>query len=62
MQEALKLSLQPFACLVKTLKNNYKEIVKSMQTGITNAAAEGTKQYCPNGKIKSQGLQEYGQF
>lgn len=62
MQHAIKSALKPFAYLVKTLKNNYEGIVKSMKTGITNAAAEGLNSIVQMAKSRARGFRNMDNF
>lgn len=62
MQNALQSTLKPFTYLVNTLKNNYAGIVKSMQTGITNAAAEGLNSIIQMAKSRARGFRNIDNF
>ena len=62
MENAIKTTFKPFEYLVKTLKNNYAGIVKSMKTGITNAAAEGLNSIIQMAKSRARGFRNIDNF
>jgi transposase len=62
MNEALCAALKPFDYLVNTIKNHYKGIIKSMKTGITNAAAEGLNSIVQMVKSRARGFRNLDNF
>lgn len=62
MQSAIGSALKPFSYLVNTLNNNYAGIVKSMKTGITNAAAEGLNSIVQMAKSRARGFRNVHNF
>lgn len=62
MQNANQSALKPFGYLVNTIKNNYDGIVKSMKTGITNAAAEGLNSIVQMAKSRARGFRNMDNF
>ncbi len=62
LENALKSSLKPFAKLVNTIRSNYAGIVKSMKTGITNAAAEGLNSIVQMAKSRARGFRNLDNF
>jgi transposase len=62
MDRAIDSSLKPFKYLVNTIKNNYAGIIKSMKTGITNAAAEGLNSMVQMVKSRARGFRNLGNF
>lgn len=62
LEEAIKSALKPFEYLVNTIRNNYAGIVKSMITGITNAAAEGLNSIVQMAKSRARGFRNMDNF
>jgi len=62
MQNALISKLKPFARFVNTVKSNYKGIVKSIKTNITNAVAEGINSKVQVAKSRARGYRNINNF
>jgi transposase len=62
MTEAIKSNLAPFEKLVKSIRNNYEGILKSMKTKITNAAAEGLNSIVQMAKSRARGFRNIDNF
>ncbi len=62
IESAIKSTLKPFENLVNTIKNNYAGIIKSMKTGITNAAAEGLNSIIQMAKSRARGFRNMDNF
>ena len=62
MENALKTCLRPIERFVKTVKNNFKGIVKSIKTGITNAIAEGLNSKIQMAKSRARGYRNMENF
>jgi len=55
MESALETCLRSIERFVKTIKSNFKGIVKSIKTGITNAIVEGLKSKIQMTKSRARG-------
>ncbi len=58
----MKSCLKPFERLVNTIRNNFKGIVKSIKTGITNAVAEGINSKIQMAKSRARGFRNMDNF
>lgn len=62
LENALKSCLKPFERFVNTIRNNFKGIVKSIKTGITNAIAEGINSKIQMAKSRARGFRNMDNF
>ena len=62
LQNALISQLKPFVKFVNTVRNNYKGIVKSIKTNITNAVAEGINSKVQVAKSRARGFRNIENF
>lgn len=62
LQNALLSCLKPLERFVNTVRNNYKGILKSIKTGITNAVAEGINSKIQMAKSRARGYSNMENF
>ena len=62
LENALKSCYKPFEKFVNTVKNNFKGILKSIKTGITNAIAEGINSKIQMAKSRARGFRNMDNF
>ena len=62
LHNALISQLKPFVKFVNTVRNNYKGIVKSIKTNITNAIAEGINSKVQIAKSRARGFRSMDSF
>ena len=62
IENALKSCYEPFERFVKTVKNNFKGILQSIKTGITNAIAEGINSKIQMAKSRARGFSNMDNF
>ena len=62
IENALKSCYEPFERFVKTVKNNFKGILQSIKTGITNAIAEGINSKIQMAKSRARGFSNTDNF
>jgi len=62
MQRVLSTNITAMNNLIKTIKNNYSGIIKSMKTGINNAAAEGLNSIVQMAKSRARGFRNMDNF
>jgi transposase len=62
LKNALISQLKPFVKFVNTVRNNYKGIVKSIKTNITNAIAEGINSKVQIAKSRARGFRSMDSF
>ena len=62
LENALKSCLKPLERFVNTVRNNFKGIVKSIKTGITNAVAEGINSKIQMAKSRARGFRNMDNF
>jgi len=62
LENAVKPGLKPIIKFVNTVKENLRGIVKSIQTGITNAIAEGINSKIQMAKARARGFRNMDNF
>lgn len=62
VQRVLSANITAMYNLIKTITNNYDGILKSMKTGITNAAAEGLNSIVQMAKLRARGFRNMDNF
>lgn len=62
LENTLKSGYEPFERFVKTVKNNFKGILKSIKTGINNAIAEGINSKIQMAKSRARGFRNMDNF
>ena len=62
IKKALSLSLEPITKFVNTIYNHYNGIVKSIQTGITNAVSEGLNSVMQLARSRARGFRNVQNF
>jgi len=62
MSQAASVALKPINAFINTIENNYKGIMNSMITGITNAVAEGINSIVQAAKSRARGFRNIENF
>ena len=62
LENTLKSGYEPFERFVKTVKNNFKGILKSIKTGINNAIAEGINSKIQMAKSRARRFRNMDNF
>lgn len=62
LQNAEESGIKPILTFVKTVRNNFKGILKSIMTGLTNAIAEGINSKIQVAKARARGFRNMDNF
>lgn len=62
IEQALALNLKPINRFVKTVLNHYYGIIKSIETGISNAVSEGLNSVMQLARSRARGFRNYDNF
>jgi transposase len=62
IEQALALNLKPINRFVKTVLNHYNGIIKSIETGISNAVSEGLNSVMQLARSRARGFRNYDNF
>lgn len=62
IQKAKQTYLEPIKTFINTIKNNYKGVVNSMKTGLSNAIAEGINSIVQLTKSRARGFRNLNNF
>jgi transposase len=62
IEKAKQTYLEPIKIFINTIKNNYKGVVNSMKTGLSNAVAEGINSIVQLTKSRARGFRNLNNF
>ena len=62
IEKAKQTYLEPIKTFINTIKNNYKGVVNSMKTGLSNAVAEGINSIVQLTKSRARGFRNLNNF
>ena len=62
IEEAASACLKPIKTFIKTIRNHYNGIVKSIKTGITNAVSEGLNSVMQLARSRARGYRNPDNF
>lgn len=62
LANAIQSGIKPILTFVKTVQNNFKGILKSIKTGVTNALAEGINSKIQMAKSRARGFKNMDNF